>query len=307
MPATNVTAGRVSRERPVGYAPYRPQRKARELLAQVEQVLDLYRDHLPLTVRQVFYAMVGRFYYPKTEQAYDSLCEKLVRARRAQMIPFDVLRDDSVSVIESPAYSGLAAFDDETARRARNYQRDRQAGQPLRLELWCEAAGMMPQLAAVADSYSIPVYSASGFLGLSAVRQIADRALRSNRATLLLHVGDHDPSGVSIFDRIEREGRAFVRADRTVQTLDFRAERIALTVEQIETHRLPTAPAKHTDSRAASWQGGTCQCEALPPNLLAAIIETAIVKHLDMNVYRSTITVEQAERSELLGLPSGEQ
>ncbi len=69
---SNVTAGRNSgRKRPKGYASWRPQKKSRIILEQVDEVLREYRAHLPLTVRQIFYRLVGAFSFPKTEQAYE--------------------------------------------------------------------------------------------------------------------------------------------------------------------------------------------------------------------------------------------
>ena len=43
------------------------------LLGQVEAVLDEYADYLPLTVRQIFYRLVGAYGYEKTERAYARL------------------------------------------------------------------------------------------------------------------------------------------------------------------------------------------------------------------------------------------
>jgi hypothetical protein len=80
--------------RPKGYAAWRPQKKTMMVLEQVGEILEEYRDQLPLTARQIFYRLVGAHDYPKTEQAYERLCYYLNRARRARMIPFKVLRDD---------------------------------------------------------------------------------------------------------------------------------------------------------------------------------------------------------------------
>src|SRR5438874_9199047 len=84
------------RTRPRGYAPWTPRYDAQLIVDHVRDVLDEYADHLPLTVRQVFYRLVGSIDYPKTEKAYKRLGEIVVRARRASMIPFDAIRDDSV-------------------------------------------------------------------------------------------------------------------------------------------------------------------------------------------------------------------
>src|SRR5262245_20951426 len=83
--------------RPRGFAAWNPKPETQEVLGQVQQVLDQYRDHLPLTARQIFYRLVGAFGYDKTERAYARLCEYLVKARRAQMISFDVIRDDGTT------------------------------------------------------------------------------------------------------------------------------------------------------------------------------------------------------------------
>jgi hypothetical protein len=55
------------RQRPRGYADWRPQAKTRVLLEQVQHVFAAYKDYLPLTVRQVFYALVAGFAYAKTD------------------------------------------------------------------------------------------------------------------------------------------------------------------------------------------------------------------------------------------------
>ena len=54
--------------RPKGDAPWRPQRQTYVLLDQVHAVLDEYAEHLPLTVRQIFYRLVGAYGYEKTER-----------------------------------------------------------------------------------------------------------------------------------------------------------------------------------------------------------------------------------------------
>jgi hypothetical protein len=293
------------RRRPKGYADWCPQTKTRALLGQVGEILDEYEDYLPLTVRQIFYRLVGAFDYEKTEQAYDRLAEMLVRARRARLIPFEHIRDDGTTLYPVMWYGGVEDFHNETARQAREYRRDRQAFQNVRIELWCEAAGMAPQLARVAHAYSIPVRSSGGFSSLTAVREIVDRARNRDMSTVLLHVGDYDPSGVSIFEAIADDAAAFMQADRLIASQEIIAERVALTAEQVDEYELPTAPAKRSDSRSATWQGGTCQLEALAPDDLATIVRDAILSWLDIDDLARILEIERLERAELLGLPRG--
>jgi hypothetical protein len=300
------TSGRENgHRRPRGYADWRPQASTRRLLADVDRVLERYVEHLPLTIRQVFYALVGAGRLDKTELAYARLCKHLNRARRARLIDFADLRDDGVTVMRSRFYNSLADFHDETGRRARDYRRDRQSGQPCYIELWSEAQGMMPQLERVADPYSVPVYSCGGFASLSAVRQIAQRACDRDGPTVVLHVGDRDPSGESIFSAMAEDAAAFVRADRTLATQRIEAVRVALTAGQVSDCHLPTAPAKRSDSRSRSWVGGTCQLEALPPDVLATIVSDTIASHMSAQQLVAVVATEQEERAQLLGLPRG--
>ncbi len=302
------TTGREKRKhaRPKGYAAWQPQAATRALLEQVDAVLDEYADHLPLTCRQVFYGLVGRFDYEKSERAYDRLSEHLARARRARRIPFDVIRDDGVVTYSSPWYKDQSDFWNDTGRRIKGYLRDRQQGQPIRVELWCEAAGMAPQLTHVADGYSVPVFSAGGFASLTAVRLIADRALTRTVPTVLLYAGDFDPSGESIFDSITADAAAFVHEDRAVLSIDLISRKIALTAEQVAAFRLPTAPAKKTDSRSRDWEGETCQLEALPPDALAEIVHDAIRDVLDLDKWQEQVLLEFDDEVALWrGLPAG--
>ena len=87
------------RTRVRGFAPWSPRGATLQLLDQVRGVLDEYEDYLPLTIRQIFYRLVGAHSYEKTEQAYGRLCEHLNRARRARLISMDVIRDDGGTIL----------------------------------------------------------------------------------------------------------------------------------------------------------------------------------------------------------------
>ena len=52
-----------------------------------------------------------------------------------------------------------------------------------------------------------------------------------------------------------------------------------MTPDQNDRYSLPTAPPKVTDKRA--FQGLTCQAEALAPDDLADIVQTAIEQRID--------------------------
>lgn len=305
--------------RPRGFAVWKPKAETEQLVGQVEQVLDEYSSFLPVTARQIFYRLVGEHGYDKTEQAYARLCETLVRARRSGMIPFASIRDDGTAGGFPQTFDDVADFWRKVRDDAKHYSRNRQAGQPVFVEFWCEAAGMVPQLRRVAYPFSVPVLSTGGFSSVTVTWEIARRALQRDCPTVFLHVGDYDPSGESIFDAQGGDAATFVRQvthnQKQRETLgplmdleqidigmgaELRPKRIALTEEQVVEHELPTAPPKRSDSRSANWIGETCQLEAMPPDVLARTVRAAIEAELDLDRYQEEIDLEAADE-DLIG------
>jgi hypothetical protein len=68
-----------------GFIEWRPHAETWELLHRIRHVLDEYVEQLPLTLRQIFYILVGHA-YEKTERAYERLCETSNKARCAKVI-----------------------------------------------------------------------------------------------------------------------------------------------------------------------------------------------------------------------------
>jgi hypothetical protein len=225
------------------------------------------------------------------------------------MIPFAAIRDDGVTTYHRDHFEDRDAFLRHVRYLGQNYTRDKLADQDLHIEVWCEAAGMLPQLDGVAEPYSVKAYSSGGFDSLTSKKDLADRICRTGKPAVILHLGDYDPSGVSIFDSVAADVAAFVAADRRDGLVNVKFERVALTAEQVQQYGLMTAPAKATDSRSKDWTGGTCQLEALPPNIIADILRAGIERHLDHEMLAIDRDLEEVEREEiqtlLLPPPSG--
>ena len=286
-----------------GYIPeYRPRAKTRQLLGQAQAVLTEYESYWPLTCRQIFYRMVGAHGYDKTEAAYGRLCHHLANARRGRLVPFDAIRDDGVSTYSLEHFDDRDAFLRHVRHLGARYKRNRLTAQGVHMEVWCEAAGMLPQLHRVAEWYSVPVYSSGGFDSLTAKKRLADRICDMEKPAVILHLGDYDPSGVSIFDSVAADVSAFVEADKPHGLVSVEFERVALTREQVHAHDLPTAPAKATDSRSKNWTGGTCQLEALPPDVIADILKEAIERRIDWEQFADDLDAEKHDRTMISGL-----
>jgi len=292
----------IRRTRPRGFEPWSPRPATLELLAAVRGVLDEYRDYLPLTIRQVFYRLVGTIGYDKTEAAYERLCEMMNRARRGGFVSFDAIRDDGGSRLDPDFWDSPEQFLRGFHAAAANFRLDHQDGQPVRLWLLCEAAGMAPMLARVAHAYGVPVLSSGGFDSLTAKYGLARELAGVETATEVLHVGDHDPSGVHLYSALAEDVTAMVQA---LGGAEPTFTRLAVTPEQIKAFGLPTAPPKPTDRR--SFDGQTVQAEALPPDVLTEIVTLAIQTRQDGDAFAEILTKQTDARARLLGILEGVQ
>jgi hypothetical protein len=151
---------------------------------------------------------------------------------------------------------------------------------------------MVPQLERVASRYSVPVACSGGFDSTTAKHSMGQRLAGLGAATVL-HVGDHDPSGVHMFGSLDEDVTAF--CDYYGGDIEF--IRLAVTPEQVEEHQHPTAPPKATDNR--SFSGLTTQAEALDPAVLADIVRQAIEQRLDMEAYHQRLDEEVDTRETL--------
>jgi hypothetical protein len=296
-------------KRAKGFAPWNPQKKTKVLLADIDEVLEEYREYLPLTVRQVFYRLVAKG-YPKTETFYkNSVDDFCTRARRSGRIDFSAIRDDGVSRLggESLTYESPQEFYEEHEELHNYYERSWHADQPAYVSVLCEAEGMVPMIERAVEDYRVEVASSSGFDSLTVkhalFRDAVRRAAEFGQRTILLHLGDHDPSGVSVHESMAEDFEAFCR-DRNVEGV-MELRRVALTPEQIRRLGIVTRPedVKPSDSRSRTFLARglapAAQLEAIPPDTLSAIARGAVESALDLDVLAASRGRERSEKQEV--------
>jgi hypothetical protein len=188
--------------RPRGFAPWRPDAVSLSLV--VLAVLAEYAACLPLTVRQIFYRLVGSHSYDKTEKAYKRLGEIINRARRARRIDFEDIRDDGIDWRMPLCRKSAEDLVESFIYSTENFKLDRQAGQPVRIFFAVEAAGMAPMIEDIAALYGIGVIPSGGFSSVTASYDMAQRLGEFERVEIL-HIGDHDPSGTHIFSSLAED------------------------------------------------------------------------------------------------------
>ena len=280
--------------RPKGFAAWNPRNETLIIMNQVKDILTQYTEHWPLTIRQIFYRLVGAYMYEKTEKGYSRLCEYMARARRSEIIPWETIRDDGTTRVDSKGFTDMNSFVETVIYSAENYTRNKEKRQPTRILILVEAAGMVPQIVKAVGIYGLSVISSSGFDSLTMKYELAQDIMNDDRPTVVFHIGDLDPSGVCIFDSVQADVEAFVGS---AQELLFK--RIALTPEQVVAYNLPTAPPKVTDKRG-NGISHTCQAEALTPDTLAMIVEESVMEYYDMAVFEADLHAEQQERELLV-------
>jgi hypothetical protein len=291
--------------RPRGFAAWSPRQKSADLLDQVRAVLDEYAAHLPLIIRQIFYRLVATRSYEKTEQASDRLGEMLNRARRANRIPFEAIRDDGITWNEPRnTWANTDDYLDAVRRQAESFRLDRQDGQPVRIGISVESRGLIPQVEAVAFEFGVPVFSLGrGGFDSSSGRFRAGEEFQHWPRALILHVGDFDPSGESMLD-VLRDDIPRLAAGRGITT-EFKFERLAVTPAQAESLHLPSAPPKVHDKRGVFTSNETWQAEAIPPDVLPGILREAIAVHQDEDVRLAVLRRETRARAKLARILAG--
>lgn len=289
----------------IGLPEYRPYGKRRSILDHVQNVLETYASHLPLTVRQIYYRLVATHTeYPKEQKFYRMLVDTLALARRGGIIDFSAIRDDGVRIEHcGTGYAGLDHFQQSMLSYARGYTRDKFRHQPKQIFVLCEAAGMVPQIVRACGNYPVTVQSSGGMDSVTAKFDLARNC--ADEDSVVLHVGDFDPTGLSIFHQLALDVPKMI--DDYCQTNmelvpSYECKRVTILDEHVRQFGLLTGRTKATDDSKRWYPGiggnphATCEVEALPPDVLMSLVRRAIEAELDLDIYQADAAKEEAER-----------
>jgi hypothetical protein len=140
--------------------------------------------------------------------------------------------------------------------------------------------------------YDIPLMVSRGYASLSYLYEAASYMSELGKPVVILHFGDHDPSGRDAVDKIEHALREFAPA------IDIEFCRLAVTPDQIEMWALPSRPTKTTDTRSKTWTGGdSVELDAIEANLLRHLCETEIEALLPGDWLQGIKAAEESERA----------
>jgi hypothetical protein len=257
-----------------------------ELWSEVLRAFDV--SGIPMTVRQVYYALVSRGAIPKTEAAYNRVCYHLLNMRRLAVIPYEFIADNTRWMRKPRTYQGLEQFLEITKQ---TYRRMLWADQDVYIEVWVEKDALAGVLYDVTAPWDVPLMVTRGYPSDSFLFDAAEVLKTKDKPTHIYYFGDRDPSGVNIADTTARKLREF--------GANFNFHWQAVTKDQIKRLNLPTRPTKKSDSRSKDWEGGSVELDAIPANILRGMVREVIESHIDPEIYSRTRQAEALERETL--------
>jgi hypothetical protein len=186
---------------------------------------------------------------------------------------------------------------------------DKWEGQETRVEVWIEKDALKGVIAGVCDRLEVPYFACRGYVSASemwaAAMRIKDAWENSwtpeketNQRTAIIHLGDHDPSGIDMTRDIKDRINLFLKRDE-LNTCDvFDIRRIALNMDQIEALNPPPNPAKTTDTRYESYNkqygGKSWELDALEPKIINDLVEETVLEYRDLEAW-DTIADRETE------------
>lgn len=250
-----------------------------------------------LTLRQLYYQLVARGHMANKQREYKRLGSIIADARLAGMVSWEAIEDRTRNVRGNQHWDSP----EQIVRAAINsYCIDRWASQPYRPEVWIEKDALVGVIAGVCQQMDVDYFSCRGYVSASEMWQAGHvrfrRYLRNKQTPVIIHLGDHDPSGIDMTRDIQERLQLF--ADATVLV-----ERIALNWEQVEEYQPPPNPAKLTDSRAdgyiALFGMSSWELDALEPQVLAGLIGGTVARLRDDDLWERAVREERNGKERL--------
>lgn len=272
-------------------------------LQQIDRINAIIEEYLDagytLTVRQLYYQLVARDIIPNNEKSYKQTTSIVNDARIAGLIDWDAIEDRTRSFEQRSRWSRPQ---DILTASARQYHTDPWATQEKRLFLVVEKEALVGVFSRVCHEFDVPLLAARGYPSASVVRDFAKREIEESdgKDVVILHFGDHDPSGIDMTRDLEERFELFGWNG------EFTLKRMALNLDQIEELKPPPNPAKTTDARFVKYRqrfgDKSWELDALPPTVLSEMARNEILTHVDPRAWDKWAAGVEKARKKMLKL-----
>jgi len=269
-----------------------------EVIDQANTIIAEYAAQgYDLTLRQLYYQFVSRDYIPNNQKAYNRLGDIVSKGRRAGMIDWNAIIDRTRNLQRESTWDRPA---DIVKAVAEQFMYDRWEKQSTYVECWFEKDALMGVFERIATEFRVPYFSCRGYTSDSevwaAARRLRQQSTLHGKEIVILHFGDHDPSGLDMTRDIGDRLRLFGAKD-----IDVR--RLALNMDQVEQYEPPPNPAKLTDSRfeqyAAEFGDESWELDALDPTTLHDLVRAELETIIDDDQWQEDTEREETAREEL--------
>lgn len=272
-------------------------------LRLIEQVAAIVAEYeaagYALTLRQTFYQCVTRLIIPNKFTEYKRLGNVITDARYAGLIDWDAISDNQRELAAVPHWADPA---DMIAAAAHSHRLDKWIGQKNRVEVWVEKDALSSIVGPACRRLDVPYIACKGYMSASEMFVAAERIKGysdSDQDAIILHFGDHDPSGVDMTRDIE------TRLTELLEHDDYdgpRVIRVALSMRQVRQYSLIENPVKLTDGRAVKYiekyqTTSSWELDALEPQVLEGLIEDNVLRYRNDDLYAERETLETKERA----------
>jgi len=262
------------------------------------EICDRY-EYGVLTLRALHYQLVS-IGMTNSMKHYKRVVGAMIKARWDGDIAFEQFSDHDRGVLGSTDFESVSLEDSiENAKRQveawmTSFYRNRWEQQPYVPEVWIEKKALQGVFQTVCNSKGVALAPCKGYPSLTFLNEATERfqnVASEGKTPIILYFGDYDATGEDIPRSIEEN------LEKLGQYVEVK--RIALMEEQVIELKLPPAPTKSTDSRAANWDGlGQVELDAVEPNLLKKMCEDAIDEYFDEDIYQEMRDKLEEERIE---------
>ena len=272
-------------------------------IATANRILEEYAAQgYDLTLRQLYYQFVARGLIANKNSEYKKLGAVISDARLAGEIDWDHITDRTRNL---RSYSHWGSPREIVEACAKQFRFDKWAKQRNYVEVWVEKDALLGVVQVACQPLDVPYFSCRGYTSQSEMWSAAMRLIRQLRAgkqVYVIHLGDHDPSGIDMSRDIRERIEMFL-SRHLEGTRKFELNRIAMNMDQVERYSPPPNPAKITDSRAAryikEYGDESWELDALEPSLLTALIQDSVSKLRDQELWDASVTAEDEARERL--------
>ena len=224
-------------------------------------------------------------------------------ARLAGLIDWEAIVDRTRNIRSNSHWESPKEIIDACAKQ---YRIDRWEHQPVRIEAWIEKDALIGVIERICTNVDIAHFSCRGYVSQSEMWSASQRLLRhinDGQKIIILHLGDHDPSGIDMTRDIDDRLRMFIDGIEDYFEV-VEVKRIALNMDQVRQYNPPPNPAKTTDSRYASYirkyGAESWELDALEPSVLAGLIEDEVENLRDDSIWATAVQREEDEKEAIV-------